>query len=535
MADRVWLGRGVDLAALTGADGNFDRLLTRADCTLVKFQRKVIVGRVDTSIGPLYVKRYNVYGWRFALAGLAAASPAARAWAGAAALAARGFETPEVIAAVEFRRLGLRARSFLVTRAVVGVPTADERWREILAMPDGGRRRAARRALARALGELFRRLHAAGVYHRDLKDVNVLVAGPSHAPRCVLLDLEQVQLPGTVSRRRRLKNVMQLERTLGRLAAATDRARFLCAYLGPDADVATRRAWARAVLHAARRKDRRHRPAPQPALPTVSATVVCQDEGPMITRCLETIAWCDEIVVVDGGSRDDTVARARAFSARVITNRWPGYRAQKQFALDQARGEWVLNVDADERVTPELVTEIRRALASVPPGVAGFAPPRLVSYLGRWWWRGGWYPRRVARLLRRTATTWGGTDPHERALVDGRVLPLRQPLIHHTYADIADHLRSANRLTTIAAVERRTRIRVGIGRMVAEPAWRFFRAYVLHRGILEGIPGLFIAATGAFYAFLRVAKVWEGAAVPARLTDEETDNRRLSPPLGGAP
>jgi len=255
----------------------------------------------------------------------------------------------------------------------------------------------------------------------------------------------------------------------------------------------------------------------------------------MITRCLETIAWCDEIVVVDGGSRDDTVARARAFSARVITNRWPGYRAQKQFALDQARGEWVLNVDADERVTPELVTEIRRALASVPPGVAGFAPPRLVSYLGRWWWRGGWYPRRVARLLRRTATTWGGTDPHERALVDGRVLPLRQPLIHHTYADIADHLRSANRLTTIAAVERRTRIRVGIGRMVAEPAWRFFRAYVLHRGILEGIPGLFIAATGAFYAFLRVAKVWEGAAVPARLTDEETDNRRLSPPLGGAP
>ena len=127
MADRVWLGRGVDLAALTGADGNFDRLLTRADCTLVKFQRKVIVGRVDTSIGPLYVKRYNVYGWRFALAGLAAASPAARAWAGAAALAARGFETPEVIAAVEFRRLGLRARSFLVTRAASAAAPAQPR------------------------------------------------------------------------------------------------------------------------------------------------------------------------------------------------------------------------------------------------------------------------------------------------------------------------------------------------------------------------------------------------------------------------
>src|SRR5262245_34358489 len=255
VAHRVWLGRGVDLAALTGADGNFDRLLTRADCTLVKFQRKVIVGRVDTAIGPLYVKRYNVYGWRHALAGLGAPSPAERGWAGAAALAERGFETPEVVAAVEFRRLGLRARSFLVTRAVAGVPTVDERWREILAISDAERRRAARRALARALGELFRRLHAAGVYHRDLKDVNVLVAGLAHAPRCVLLDLEQVRLLGTVGRRRRLKNVMQLERTLGRLAAATDRARFLRAYLGPDADRETRRAWARAVLRAARRKD----------------------------------------------------------------------------------------------------------------------------------------------------------------------------------------------------------------------------------------------------------------------------------------
>jgi hypothetical protein len=114
------------------------------------------------------------------------------------------------------------------------------------------------------------------------------------------------------------------------------------------------------------------------------------------------------------------------------------------------------------------------------------------------------------------------------------VAPLRQPLIHHTYADIADHLRSANRLTTIAAVEGRRRIRVGIPRMVMEPVWRFLRAYVFHRGILEGVPGLFVAATGAFYAFLRVAKVWEASASPARLTEEEASPRTLSPPVGGA-
>jgi hypothetical protein len=522
---------GVDLAALTGADGNFDRLLTRADCALVKFQRKVIVGRIESAIGPVYVKRYNVYGLRYALAGLGAPSPAARAWAGAAALAARGFETPPVVAAVEYRRFGLRARSFFVTRAVTGVPTADQRWQEILTLPPE-RRRHARRALARALGDLFRRLHAAGVYHRDLKDVNVLVAGPAAAPRCVLLDLEQVRVPGTVGRRRRVKNVVQLARTLGRLAAPADRLRFLHAYLGPEATRAERRAWAAAVLRAARRKDRGRRPAPPATRATVSATVVCQDEGPMITHCLETVAWCDEIVVVDGGSRDDTVARALVFTPRVITHAWPGYRAQKQFALDQARGEWVLNVDADERVTPELRTEICAVLARAEPGVGAYAPPRLVSYLGRWWWRGGWYPRRVARLLRRADTTWGGTDPHERAIVTGRVRPLRQPLVHHTYESIADHLRSVNRLTSIAAVERRHRIRVGLGRLVVEPLWRFVRAWVLHRGALEGLPGLFVAATGAFYAFLRAAKVWEATAAP--LTDAEAGPRTQSPPRRGA-
>ncbi|HEY3191136.1 MAG TPA: glycosyltransferase family 2 protein, partial [Solirubrobacteraceae bacterium] len=329
---------------------------------------------------------------------------------------------------------------------------------------------------------------------------------------CVLLDLEQVRVPGRVGPRRRRKNLVQLARTLGRLAGASDRLRFLRAYLRPEDGRAERRRWAEAVLRQARRKDRRRTARASGPLPAITCTVVCQDEGAMITRCLETVAWCDEIVVVDGGSGDDTVARARAFTDRVVTHAWPGYRAQKQYALDLARGEWVLNVDADERVTPELATEIRAVLATVPPDVAGFAPPRLVCYLGRWWWRGGWYPRRVLRVLRRSAARWGGTDPHERAEVDGRVAGLARPLLHHTYADIADHLRSVNQLTTIAARQRQG-AHAGVGRLVAEPSWRFLRAYVLHRGVCEGLPGLFVAATGAFYAFLRWAKVWEAETV----------------------
>jgi hypothetical protein len=510
---RAWVAPGVDLARAIAADGDPDHLLTRVDCRIVKLQRKVVVGRVETAAGALWVKRYAVFAWRVALASLGRPSPAFAAWAGARALAAHGFATPEPVAAIEFRRAGLLRRSFFVTHEAAGAVTADVRWQAIRADPDGRRRRAARRAFARALGDLFRRLHAAGLYHNDLKDVNVLVDGPAAAPRCILLDLERVRSLGRVGRRRRVKNLVQLARTLGRQASATDRARFLHAYLGGTSRRAERRAWAAVVARRAARKDRGRRPAPAArARPTVTCTVVCQDEEAHMGPCLESVAWCDEIVVVDGGSRDRTTAVARRFTDRVLVNPWPGYRAQKQFALDAAGGEWVLNLDADERVSPELADEVRTALAHAPAEVAGFAIPRLVCYLGRWWYQGDWYPRRVVRLVRRAATRWGGTDPHERAEVRGRVVPLHRPILHHSYADISDHLRSLNKLTAVAAEQPSLPRAVGLWRLVGEPAWRFVRAYLVRGGVREGFPGLFVAATGAFYVFLRWAKVRERRA-----------------------
>jgi hypothetical protein len=507
---RAWVAPGMSLERAIAGDGDPDHLLTRPDCRILKLQPKVVVGRVETAAGPLYVKRYTVFAWRVALASLFRPSPALAAWTAAELLEARGFATPERVAAVEFRRAGMLIRSFFVTREVPGAVTADVRWREVLADPDARRRRLSRRALARALGDLFRRLHAAGLYHNDLKDVNVLVAGTPTAPRCVLLDLERVRAVGRLGRRRRTKNLVQLARTLGREATAADRARFLAAYLGPDVGRAERRAWATAVLRGAARKDGRRplRPPAPAERPRVSCTVVCQNEEAQIAQCLETVRWCNEIVVVDGGSTDRTVEIARRFTDRVIVNRWPGYRAQKQFALDAARGDWVLNVDADERVPPELIAEIERALARAAPGVDGFAVPRLVCYLGHWWYRGGWYPRRVLRLVRRERARWGGIDPHERAEVYGRVVSLHWPILHYTYANVSDHLRSMNKLTTIAAAER-VAAPVGVGRLVLEPLWRFLRAYVVRGLWIDRFPGLFVAVAGAFYVFLRWAKVGE--------------------------
>lgn len=506
-AMRAVLARDLDILAVIGPDGDPDRLLTSPRCELRKFQDKVVVGRIETARGCVYVKRYNIYALRILVGSPFMRSPAMIAFENARRLATLGIAVPRALAAIEYRRAGVLSRSFFVTDEVADAVTADVAWRRILALEPGARHRV-RRAFVVALGRFFADLHARGVYHGDLKDVNVLVRDPTGTPTFVLLDLERVAIGARVSATHRVRNVMQLGRTLGRAASRTDRLRWLRAYLG-DATRAERRAWAERTLRAQRRKDRL-RGVDEPTVgPTVTCTVVCQDEAAQIAQALDSVAWCDEIVVVDGGSRDATVEIARSRAARVLHNPWPGYRAQKALALGEATGTWVLNLDADERVSDELANEIRAALAETPGDVDGYAIPRLVSYLGRWWYRGGWYPRRVVRLVRRAHCTWGGTDPHDRAEVTGRVRSLRAPIFHYTYDDVHDHLRSVAKLTAVAADQVRPGRRVGLGRLAVEPAWRFFRAYVVKRSFTEGLPGFFMAATDAFYVFLRWARVWD--------------------------
>ena len=497
-----------DLIRTFGPDGDPDRLLTSPRCELRKFQKKVVVGRVHVERGWLYVKRYNVHALRIALGSLGRPSPAAAAFANARALAERGIGVPRALAAIEYRRAGVLRRSFFVTDEVIGGETADRAWAVILGVESATERRSRRRRFASELGRLFRTLHDAGVYHRDLKDVNILVRDDGGVPAFVLLDLERMTIAPTVSRGRRVKNLVQLARTLGLQASRTDRLRWLCAYLAGSGR-GERRAWVERVLRVQRRKERGRTAAPRAQGATVTCTMVCQDEAAQVDYALRSVAWCDELVVVDGGSRDTTVEIARQHAARVLHNPWPGYRAQKQFALEASTSEWVLNLDADERVSDELASEIRRVLTAVPDGVDGFAIPRLVSYLGRWWYRGGWYPRPVVRLVRRTHTHWGGTDPHDRAEVRGRVVTLRAPIFHYTYDDVNDHLRTVSKLTGVAATQVPDGRRVGAGRLVLEPAWRFFRAYVVKQGFREGVPGFFVAATDAFYVFLRWARVWD--------------------------
>lgn len=243
----------------------------------------------------------------------------------------------------------------------------------------------------------------------------------------------------------------------------------------------------------------------------ISAVVVCGNEAANIADCLESVRWCDEIVVVDSLSSDGTAEIARRFTPRVIERPWAGYVGQKQFALEQASGEWVLSLDADERCTPELRDAIRSAIEGPgADGVDGFEVRRHVFYLGRWIDHGGWYPDWKLRVARRGRARWAGKDPHDRLEVDGPVRRLEADLVHYTYRDFAHQLRTVDRFSEVVAegwlAEGR---RFSLLDALFHPPAKFLECYVWKRGFLDGWPGFVIAATSAFYVFAKQVKLRE--------------------------
>jgi len=241
------------------------------------------------------------------------------------------------------------------------------------------------------------------------------------------------------------------------------------------------------------------RPAAGPDL-ELSAIVIAQDEAERIERCLRSLACCDEVLVLDGGSRDDTAARAAALGARVESHPYDGMNRQKDRARRRARGRWVLNVDADEEVPRSLAVEIRAAIAAAPDDLAGFRIPRR-TYLGdRWLRHAGYYPDRQLRLVRRERARWDVThDPHDRVLVEGRVGILDADLLHHGLPGV-DHLwRRADRYADAAAnamLERGQR--AGPGAALVHGWARFLKAYVLQGGFLLGGLGLTLSRAQAY-------------------------------------
>ncbi|MGO9568394.1 MAG: glycosyltransferase family 2 protein [Desulfomonilaceae bacterium] len=244
--------------------------------------------------------------------------------------------------------------------------------------------------------------------------------------------------------------------------------------------------------------------------PLLSLVVITKNEADRIGKLLDDATIADEVVVVDSGSSDGTVELCRSRGARVIHHDWQGYAIQKQFALEMAQGEWILNLDADEALSGDSAEEILAAIRSAEPNVCGFSMPRLSRYLNRWIRHGGWYPDRKVRLVRKARGRWVGDGLHETLLVSGTVKALEHPLLHYVYRDISDQVNTINRFSTVSADHRNAFASKGyliLGLFHA--VGKFLECAVWKRGILDGIPGIVIAVNSAFYVFLKHAKAWE--------------------------
>ena len=241
----------------------------------------------------------------------------------------------------------------------------------------------------------------------------------------------------------------------------------------------------------------------------LSVCIVTLNEEEGLRACLESVAWADEIVVVDAESSDKTALIAREFTDRVVVRPWAGFAAQKNFALDQCAGEWILSLDADEEAAPELRAEIMATIAGAQAH-DGYAVRRQNVFLDRWIRHGGLYPDWQVRLFRRGRGRFEERSVHESVSLTGSLGRLSGHLVHRSYEGVSDFVERANRYSSLAAEQMiREGRRVRAGELIGKPLGRFLSMYLLRGGFLDGRRGLLLAALYAYYVFMRSAKVWE--------------------------
>lgn len=242
-------------------------------------------------------------------------------------------------------------------------------------------------------------------------------------------------------------------------------------------------------------------------MPRLSAIVITRNEAAKIEACLDSLAFCDERIVVDSGSSDATVALAAAKGAVVLSHAWQGFGAQKNFALSQATGDWVLSLDADERVSPELAGQIAEAISAGPAD--GYEMPRLSSFCGRPMRHSGWYPDYVLRLFRRGRARFSDDLVHERVICEGKVARLSAPLIHHPVERLEDALSRMDRYSSAGAdMVLKSGRRVSFMTGILRGWWAFVRTYVLRLGFLDGREGFLLAVANAEGTYYRYMKAW---------------------------
>jgi len=250
-----------------------------------------------------------------------------------------------------------------------------------------------------------------------------------------------------------------------------------------------------------------------PSRPSLSVIVLTQDEAHNIAECLDSVSCADEIIVFDSGSTDATVEICKRYTPHVYVAEWPGIGIQRNRALDKANGDWVLSMDADERVTPELAEEILAVLPDTQ--AAGFDLPFRSTYLGRFIRYGAWSGEHHQRLFRRAAGRFSTDIVHEHLIVQGAVETLNNCIVHHPFPDLAKMLDKLNLYSTEGARLRYARgKRTSLLEAILRGTWTFLKDYILRRGFLDGREGFLLAlsnALGCFYRYVKLLYLQEAA------------------------
>lgn len=241
----------------------------------------------------------------------------------------------------------------------------------------------------------------------------------------------------------------------------------------------------------------------------ISIAIIAKNEADRIGRLIKSVKFADEVLVVDSGSIDGTQELCKKLGAKVVFHEWAGYAVQKQFAMEHTSSEWILNLDADEEISDSLAEEMQHAIINAGPDVSAFSMPRLSRYLGKWIKHGGWYPDRKVRLVRRGKGRWKGEGLHEQLIVNGKIERLSEPILHHVYRNISDHVATINRFSDTYSVDRGPKGGWFVLAGTVHALGKFAECYLWKLGFLDGIPGLVIAMNSAWYVFLKHAKSWE--------------------------
>ncbi len=242
----------------------------------------------------------------------------------------------------------------------------------------------------------------------------------------------------------------------------------------------------------------------------ISACVTTFNEEHNIHRCLKSLSWCEELVIVDSFSTDHTLEICREYTDKVEQHAWLGYIGQKNLIRKMATKEWLLYIDADEEVSDTLREQIIAEFERGTGDTCGYEFPRMVNYMGRWIRHGEWYPDVKLRLFLKDRGRSGGQEPHDQVFVNGPVKRLSGHLHHFTYDDLHDHVETMNRFSTITAREKfKEGSRFRWIDFLFRPPFRFFKSFVIKRGFLDGTRGFLIALISSVGVYVKYAKLWE--------------------------